>query len=318
MFHPIAPRLRLAGLLATATALFVSGLFAIAVSLTGQFLPHDERFLGMSSAELCELHECRIVHFMIHDRISFGGALIAIGILYLWLTLSPLKNGEEWAWWTLLGSGVIGFASFFAYLGYGYLDVWHGIATLLLLPAFALGLIGTYPMLSTRHGPRCLILPNRVATVRPLGRCLLLAAATGIFLGGLVIAAVGTTVVFVPQDTAFLGVDAAELNAINPRLVPLIAHDRAGFGGALACCGCTLFLCLRRGEWSVGLWCVLAVVGAIGFGTAIGVHPAIGYNDAVHLAPAVFGAVLFVGGLMLTYPGPTRALQTEASSCTPM
>jgi len=71
---------------------------------------------------------------MIHDRATFGGVLIAIGTLYLWLAEFPFRRGDAWAWWTLLLSGFVGFLSFLGYLGYGYLDSWHGIATLLLLP----------------------------------------------------------------------------------------------------------------------------------------------------------------------------------------
>ncbi len=41
------------------------------------------------------------------------------------------------------------------------------------------------------------------------------------------------TCVFVPQDLTFLGFQIGELQALNPRLVPLIAHDRAGFGGTV-------------------------------------------------------------------------------------
>ncbi len=46
---------------------------------------------------------------------------------------------------------------------------------------------------------------------------------------------------------------------------------------------------------------MLALVGVIGFGTAIGVHPAVGYNDVIHLAPAVVGAVAYLMGLLLTF-----------------
>jgi dihydroorotate dehydrogenase len=42
---------------------------------------------------------------------------------------------------------------------------------------------------------------------------------------------VGMTRVFVPQDLAFMGLSAERLRALSPTLVPLIAHDRAGFGG---------------------------------------------------------------------------------------
>ena len=61
----------------TALALAFSGGAAIFLSLTGRFLPHDVEFLGMEPIALCRLNQCRIVHFMIHDRISFGGVLLA-------------------------------------------------------------------------------------------------------------------------------------------------------------------------------------------------------------------------------------------------
>ena len=124
----------------TGLSLALSGAFALFQSATGHFLPHDIEFLKMAPQELCGINECRIVHFMFHDRVSFGGALIAIAVLYLWLAAFPLKAGEAWSWWTLFVSGTVGFGSFLTYLGYGYLDTWHGAATLALLPCFVCGL----------------------------------------------------------------------------------------------------------------------------------------------------------------------------------
>src|SRR5215475_12776449 len=95
-----------------AVSLMLSGGFAIFLSASGHFLPHDVRFLGMDKDQLCGINQCRIVHFMFHDRVSFGGALIAIGWLYLWLALFPLKAGEVWAWWVFCVSGATGFGSF--------------------------------------------------------------------------------------------------------------------------------------------------------------------------------------------------------------
>jgi hypothetical protein len=69
----------------TGMSLIVSGLFALFLSATRHFLPHDVAFLGMTPDELCAVNECRIVHFMIHDRVSFGGSIIGVGTLYLWL-----------------------------------------------------------------------------------------------------------------------------------------------------------------------------------------------------------------------------------------
>ncbi len=289
---------------ALALGLIGAGLVAGALGASRRFLPHDEQFLGMSAGDLCALHGCRVVHFMAHDRVSFGGALVAVGLLYLWLVESPLRRGQAWAWWTLLLSGAVGFASFLAYLGYGYLDTWHGLATLSLLPCWLLGLARSARALAQSGGVGCLWRPScwgPWVSAGGLGRACLLAVAAGMVCGGGVILAVGTTCVFVPQDVAYLGVGAADLHALNPRLVPLIAHDRAGFGGAVCCCGVALFLCVWRGMPSRGLWWVLALAGAAGFGAAILVHPAVGYNDAVHLAPAVLGAFLYLAGLVLTF-----------------
>ncbi len=289
----------------TGLALLLSGLFALFLSVTGHFLPHDEQFLGMTAADLCSLHGCRIVHFMLHDRISFGGALVAIGLVYLWLAEFPLKQGESWAWWLFLLSGAEGFGSFFAYLGYGYLDTWHGLATLGMLPCFLIGLVWSRSLLNRPSGIDTLLKPSISLpwTSRAgLGRLCLLSTALGLLAGGLTILVVGMTTVFVPQDLGYLGIKVEEFHALNPRLVPLIAHDRAGFGGAVCCFGLLLFFTVWCGTPSRSLWQALALSGAVGFTAAIGVHPVIGYNDAVHLAPAVLGALLYATGLRFYRP----------------
>jgi hypothetical protein len=130
-----------------------------------------------------------------------------------------------------------------------------------------------------------------------MGRALLLATAFGTFCAGLTIMTVGMTCVFVPQDLTYMDLRVDELHALNSRLVPLIAHDRAGFGGAVCCAGLTCFFCVWCGNPTRRLWWTLLLVGLAGFGAAIGVHPAVGYNDAVHLAPAVLGGMGFALGL---------------------
>jgi hypothetical protein len=296
-------------LVLTGLSLLLSGLFAVYLGVSGRFLPHDERFLGMTARQLCALHGCRIVHFMIHDRVSFGGALVAAGLVYLWLAASPLRQGQAWAWWAFALTGAAGFASFLAYLGYGYLDTWHGAATATLLPCFALGLARSRASLRRPADVRCLLRPGvrvRWASAHGIGRACLVAATACLAVGGLTILVVGMTCVFVPQDVGYLGLGAGDLHALNPRLVPLIAHDRAGFGGAGCCGGLALFCCVWCGTPSRSLWWVLCLAGLVGFGTAIGVHPAIGYDDPVHLAPAVFGAALYLVGLILTFRPMTR------------
>ena len=41
---------------------------------------------------------CRVNAFMLHDRVAFGGALVSVGVLYIYLALFPLRAGEAWAW----------------------------------------------------------------------------------------------------------------------------------------------------------------------------------------------------------------------------
>jgi hypothetical protein len=140
------------------------------------------------------------------------------------------------------------------------------------------------------------------------GHALLLASTFGIAAAGLVITTVGMTTVFVPQDLEFMGVKVAELRALNDRLVPLIAHDRAGFGGALVSCGLAMFLSVLywRTQTSDGLkpvlmrshWQALAIAGTCGFATAVGIHFVIGYTSFTHVAPAVIGCLAFFAGLI--------------------
>jgi hypothetical protein len=280
-------------LLLAAAFLAGCGLFGIMQASTGHLLPHDTASLGMTGDELCAVADCRILHFMIHDRISFGGVLVAIAALYAWLVLFPLADGEAWAWWTLAVSGATGFASFLAYLGTGYLDSWHGIATLCLLPMVGAGLLRT-------RWARTPIAPARldVRDIAGAGRALLLLCGVGIAVAGVVITAVGMTRVFVPQDLEFIGRSRDAIAAVADRLVPIIAHDRAGFGGALTSFGVAMAGCLRYARAGRALWQALAIAGVAGFGTAVGVHPAIGYLNLVHLAPALLACLLFGAGLV--------------------
>jgi hypothetical protein len=288
----------------TAICLALSGAFALFQSLTGHFLPHDVAFLQMAPRELCGINQCRIVHFMFHDRVSFGGALVAIAVLYFWLAEFPLAAGEAWAWWTLVGSGVVGFGSFLTYLGYGYLDTWHGAATLVLLPCFIAGLWLSRKLVRGASSASFSIIQPRARvpwlSAQGIGLACLLASAVGMIGAGITIQTIGMTSVFVPTDLTFMGITKSELDAINPRLVPLIAHDRAGFGGATATAGLLTLASIWCAVPARALWQALLIGGIAGWTSAILVHPIIGYTQPMHLAPAVIGAMLFFVGLALT------------------
>jgi hypothetical protein len=281
-----------------AVGLALAGLFAWFLSAVGEALPHELRFLGMTLDGLRALAGGRVADFMTHDRVAFGGTLIALGVLYAWLVAVPLGRRERWAWWLMAVTGAFGFASFLAYAGSAYIDTWHATAAIALLLAFVPGLALTRRGLVT--GPR----PSWPSwrTLDGLGRRLVALTGLGMVVAGSTILVLGSIVVFVPQDLIYIGFDRAALDALNVRLVPLIAHDRTGFGGGVATIGLVVLGCVRWGRWSRNLWQALAVGGAFGFGAAIGVHEIVGYLDATHVGPAVAGALVFVLGMLLSRP----------------
>jgi hypothetical protein len=288
----------------TGIALLLSGGFALFLSATGAFLPQDVAFLGMQVRDLCGIGQCRIVHFMFHDRVSFGGVLISIGTLYLWLAEFPLKEGRAWAWWTFFVSGVTGFGSFLCYLGYGYLDTWHGIATLVLLPVFILGMWRSYFLIQGDRGVATLWEGLQAINFRSrhgLGLVCLVLTGLGMMGAGAVIMGVGMTTVFVPEDLMYIRLTTSQISLINPHLIPLIAHDRAGFGGGLFSTGVLVLLISLHAKPTPHLWQALALAGTTGFVCAISVHFCIGYLVFSHLAPAFVGAVLFLTGMGLTF-----------------
>jgi len=83
---------------AVAVGLMGAGLFALLQSASGRFLSHDLRYLGMDTIQLCGVGNGRVARFMFHNRVSFGAALIAIGLLYIWLEQFPLKPADRICW----------------------------------------------------------------------------------------------------------------------------------------------------------------------------------------------------------------------------
>jgi hypothetical protein len=305
-------------LILAAAALALSGAFAIFLSMRREFLPHDVSYLGMSAHELCALADCRVVGFMFHDRVAFGGTLIAISVLYAWMAAVPLRAHETWAWWAFVISGVLGFGSFLAYLGYGYLDSWHAAATLALLPVFIVGLVRSRTLATIQSRSWLRSAPGLAASsLTRGGRWGLLATGAGMLLAGVVILFLGTTEVFVSEDLGFMGVTRENLDAVNPRLVPLIAHDRAGFGGGLATIGILLLMSAWYAPPSRAFHQALLIAGLAGFGCAIGVHFFEGYTNPIHLAPAFAGAILFATSALcesVGYRSEVRSRRARASN----
>ncbi|CAG7645152.1 hypothetical protein ACFQI7_25330 [Paenibacillus allorhizosphaerae] len=280
--------------------MMIGGLLAWLIAATQVVLPYDLSFLGLSRGELSATN-ARLLGFMSHDRVTLAGTMISIGILYFQLAWHGLRYRHHWAKTALMTSGLVGFSSFFLYLGYGYFDPLHAVAAAVLLPMF---------ILSMRAGadapPRDA--PSRINDRMWLraqwGQLMLVSLGIALAVGGLVIAGVGVTGVFVPQDLQYLCTSPDMLNAINERLVPLIAHDRAGFGGALFSDALALLIMALWGinqgrRW---LWWTFLLGGLPGFVAGFSVHFQIGYTDFMHLLPAYFAFALYAAGLVLLYP----------------
>jgi hypothetical protein len=134
-----------------------------------------------------------------------------------------------------------------------------------------------------------------------VGQLLMVSVAVGITLSGLFIVSIGLRDVLIPSDRAFLGVSQSAMEAaLDGRLLRFIAHDRAGFGGALTSLGVGILGTALWG-WRHGLrssyWCT-GISALVGFGAALFVHWQVGYTDVWHLLP-VYAGIPIVGVALL-------------------
>jgi dihydroorotate dehydrogenase len=282
------------------TAMLLGGLLALVIAATRVVLPYDEVYCGMTREQFAAVND-RLLAFMAHDRVSLAGTMIAIGVFYLGLSLFGIRRGLHWARVAVLSSAFSGFGSFFLFLGFGYFDPFHAFVTAVLFQFLLLGLLGR---LGPPAPPRPDLREDRPWRLSQWGQLVFVVHGVALVTAGLVISAIGCTAVFVPEDLAFMGTTAAALQLANPRLLPVVAHDRASLGGMLVASGLVVLLSAlwgwRRGErW---LWWTYLLGGGAAYAAAVGVHLAVGYTDFRHLLPAFGGTLLLVAGLGLTYP----------------
>jgi hypothetical protein len=212
-----------------------------------------------------------------------------------------MRRGQAWARRALLASGAVGFASLFLFLGFHYVDPLHIALSTGLFPLFVVGML--LPLRQQSRPSRDL--DNDGAwRLGLVGQMLLVGLGAGLVVAGLTITTVGVTRVFVFSDLQFLQSTAALLSGANPHLLPLIAHDRAGFGGALASDGVALLLLslwgFRRGEsW---VWWTLLGSGLVGFLGGLLAHLLVGYLELWHLLPLLASGVVFALALLMTFP----------------
>lgn len=277
-----------------------AGLGAAVITLGPLLLWYDRDYLGLTRQGLDHIDH-NLVHFLQHDRLTMAGTMVSIGILYTGLAFGGIRSGWLWARDAYLISGAAGFPTLFYFLNTGFIEPLHIAVAVVLFPLFLLAVWrspATPRWTSRPDGPEGL--RRRALT----GQLLMIVTGLGLLAGGVTVSVVGLTGVFVPTDLEFLDTDAAHLRATNPHLISFIAHDRAGFGGALASAAIAIILLSlwgwRRGErW---VWWTLLLAAIAGFGPTLAIHYRIHYTDLSHLAPVYLGVALTATALTLARP----------------
>ncbi|GII77568.1 hypothetical protein Sru01_25500 [Sphaerisporangium rufum] len=280
--------------------LAAAGLGAAAITLGPVLLWYDQDFLGL---DVHRLHDANrhLVGFLRHDRLTMAGTMVALGVLYVGLAAGGIRSGARWARDAYLASGIVGFLTLFYFLRFGFVEPLHTAAAIVLFAMFVPAVRRTPDRLRRAvmaEGPES----ERRRSLT--GQLLLIVTGAGLSIGGVVISFVALTRVFVPSDLVFLGTTHAGLHGTSPRLPAFVAHDRAGFGGALLATGIAVTL-LSAWGWRRGhawVWWSLAGAAAAGYLPPVLVHWGIGYTDFWHLAPVYLGMLLTAAALVLARP----------------
>jgi hypothetical protein len=293
-------------------SMLAGGALAMLIATTRVVMPYDESLAGLSRRQLSEVND-RLLSFMTHDRVTLAGTMLAVGILYTALAWRGIRQGAHWAHLSVVLSALAGFLSFFSFLGFGYFDPFHAFVTAILFQFLALTVHAPMPARQP-SGPPGLANDWRWRASQ-WGQLLFVVHGAVLIVAGMVISAIGMTTVFVPEDLEFMQTCAAALIDAHPQLVPLVAHDRATFGGMLISCGtATLLPALwgfQRGQgW---LWRALMLAGSLAYCSAILVHWFVGYHSLKHLLPAYGGlAWLWAGGIASYWHLAARNPKLEA------
>lgn len=290
-------------------SMFVGGLLALLIASTRVLLPYDEAISGFNRETLAAINN-RLLSFMTHDRVTLAGTMLGVGIIYLALSWSGIRRGVHWAWVTVIVSAFCGFLTFFSFLGFGYFDPFHAFVTTIL---FQFLLLTMHSHLPYRHNLEMPELWNdRRWKLHQWGQLMFVIHGAVLIAAGLIISCVGMTTIFVREDLEFMNTTFEALCGPNPTLLPLVAHDRATFGGMLISCGAATLLSALWGfgHGRIWLWKGLLLAGTVAYSTAILVHWAVGYNSLKHLLPAYLGLIWLWLSALFSYkfmaaPDPT-------------
>ncbi|WP_054712574.1 hypothetical protein [Bacillus sp. JCM 19041] len=281
-------------------SILIGGMIALYFAFTRIILPYDESFIGLTRDEILQVNPL-ILAFLSHDRMALAGTMISGGILYIQLARHGIKKGLHWAKITFHAAAIIGFLGILLFIGFGYFDWLHGLFWLLLMPIY---------YFSWKEGKQATASPfsnhgenDRAWKLGLYGQLMFVILGFSILIGGIVISTIGVSNVFVDTDLTFLCMTPQMLNELSETLIPVIAHDRAGFGSALVSVGLLVLMIslwgFRKGErW---IWNTLALGALPAFIAGIGTHFYIGYTTFIHLLPVYFLVGLYILGLVFSY-----------------
>jgi hypothetical protein len=279
-------------------AMICAGIGATLITLGPVVLNYDVTFLGTNLQGLDAI-DPKLVKFLQHDRITMAGCMMAIGCNDIGFALA-MRRGWRWAKVGFALAGGCGFPTFFLFLGYQFIDPLHLAVAVGFFPLYLLALIR--PSVAPAWTAKLRV--NETSRRRALvGQLLLVSVAFGVAVSGIVIMFVGLNNVFIPSDLAYLGNDQRFFSSqLNGRLLRFVAHDRAGFGGALFSLGIGILTIVLWG-WRDGdrsTWWSTFMASLLGFGPALAIHFSVDYTDTLHLLPAYLGALLVWLALLLS------------------
>jgi dihydroorotate dehydrogenase len=282
-------------------AITIAGFIAMFFSMSSVILPYDESFLGIFRKDILDFNPY-ILYFMAHDRMTLSGTMISGGIIYMQLARYGIRYGLHWARKATNVAGIIGFLGILLFIGYGYFDWLHGLFWMILLPLFIFGFIKSR---NAKESPTSTNLFDTQSWKLSLyGQLSFILLGASLAVGGVVISFIGTSSVFVPTDIGYICMTPEALNEFNERLIPVIAHDRAGFGSALFSVGLLVLMLalwgIREGErW---VWWTFTIGAIPAFASGLATHFFIRYTDFIHLLPAYIALILYVIGVICTAP----------------
>ncbi|KQL39254.1 hypothetical protein AN960_09805 [Bacillus sp. FJAT-25509] len=280
--------------------MFLGGLLALFISLTSILLPYDEHFLTINRQLILQFND-RILPFMSHDRMTLSGTIMSGGILFMSLARNGIKHHYHWAKKATDTSAFVGFLAIFLFIGYGYFDWLHALFWIVLLIPFLIGLFKTRGINRSPESEN--LTNNSVWKMSLIGQLFFIILGFSIIIGGCIISFVGVTTTFVKTDLNYLCMSPSGLNAFNQHLIPVISHDRAGFGGGLVSVGLLVLMISLWGfrqnqKW---IWWTLLLGSLPAFITAFAVHFMIGYTDFYHLLPPIIASLFLLIGVITSY-----------------